>query len=298
MMMDLPGDWLRNLRAWASANNHVREFWLFGSRADGHAKPESDVDLAIALMPDALGNYNDALGNYFALGDGWQRELEAIVGRHVSLEAILPDTDEDACVRSTGVLLWSDAARQTVIRCAAADVRDMFERWLDAEAAAGVRLVILEGAMRSGKSSLTKQPFTLSDGRGATIVEVDDFIHDANPDEGYLDAVKRVPLMDAIKAALAASSVVIVEGAIVWPLQAAIVTEIASDQVRLVYLKRMKWSDPDRWHDANQLLHADTPPRYATEFSNSIDRYHRDHQPWREADLVLERIEADGEDDQ
>ena len=65
--MDMSDEWLRGLRAWASANANVRELWLFGSRADGHAKPESDVDLAIALMPDALGNY-------YALGDGWQRE--------------------------------------------------------------------------------------------------------------------------------------------------------------------------------------------------------------------------------
>jgi hypothetical protein len=187
---------------------------------------------------------------------------------------------------------------QTVIRCQSADVLAAFERWLEVESAAGVRLVILEGAMLSGKSSLTSAPFTSGNGLRAANIEVDQFIHDANPDEGYLDAVKRLPLMDAIKAALAASSVVIVEGAIVWPLQAATATEIASDQVRRVYLKRMKWSDPDRWHDAHQLLHGDTPPRYATEFSNSIDRYHRDHQLWREADLVLERIEADGEDDQ
>jgi hypothetical protein len=187
---------------------------------------------------------------------------------------------------------------QTIIRCQSADVPAAFARWLETESAAGVRLVILEGAMSSGKSSLTGPSFALLKGLRATNVGVDQFIHDANPDEGYLGAVKRVRLMDTIKAALAASSVVIVEGAIVWALQPATVTEIASDQVRRVYLKRMKWSEPDRWHDAYQLLHGDAPPRYATEFSNSIDRYHRDNQPWHEADLVLERIEAEGEDDQ
>lgn len=289
--MDMSDEWLRGLRAWASANANVRELWLFGSRADGHAKPESDVDLAIALMPDALGNY-------YALGDGWQGELEGIVGRHVSLEAVMPNTDGDACVRSTGVLLWPDAAGQKVIRCAAADVRGEFERWLDAEGAAGVRLVVLEGSMCSGKSSLANRPFTLSDGRRATNVEVDHFIQEANNDEGYLYAVKRVPLIDAIRAELAASPVVIVEGAIVWPLQLPSVLEIASECVRRVYLKRMKWSEPDRWADATQFIDADAPPRYAGEYSNSIDRYHRDHQPWRAADLMLERIEAEGEDDQ
>jgi predicted nucleotidyltransferase len=102
--MDMREEWLHGLWAWASANGNVQELWLFGSRADGHARPDSDVDIAIALMPAAF-----AYGNYVALGDGWQRELEAIVGRHVSLEATDQNTDEDACVRSTGVLLWSDA---------------------------------------------------------------------------------------------------------------------------------------------------------------------------------------------
>ena len=48
-----------------------------------------------------------ALGNYFALGDQWRAQLEAIVGRHVSLEAILPGTEYDISVRGGGVLLWA-----------------------------------------------------------------------------------------------------------------------------------------------------------------------------------------------
>jgi predicted nucleotidyltransferase len=86
--MDMREEWLHGLWAWASANGNVQELWLFGSRADGHARPDSDVDIAIALMPAAF-----AYGNYVALGDGWQRELEAIVGRHVSLEATDQNTD-------------------------------------------------------------------------------------------------------------------------------------------------------------------------------------------------------------
>jgi hypothetical protein len=37
----------------------------------------------------------------------WKQQLEAIVGRHVSLEAIVPDTPEDAEVRRSGSLLWA-----------------------------------------------------------------------------------------------------------------------------------------------------------------------------------------------
>jgi predicted nucleotidyltransferase len=103
--MDMLDEWVHGLRAWASANGNVHELWLFGSRADGSARPESDVDIAIALIPP-VDDHNWALGNYFVLRSEWQRQLEAIVGRHVSLEAILPDTF-DAVVRRTWVLLWA-----------------------------------------------------------------------------------------------------------------------------------------------------------------------------------------------
>jgi hypothetical protein len=49
--MDMRDEWLRGLRAWANGNGNVSELWLFGSRADGSSRPESDVDIAIALMP-------------------------------------------------------------------------------------------------------------------------------------------------------------------------------------------------------------------------------------------------------
>jgi hypothetical protein len=62
--------------------------------------------IAIALMPP-VGKYDWALGNYSALGDVWQRELETIVGRHVSLEAIVSGNDADMCVRRCGRLLHS-----------------------------------------------------------------------------------------------------------------------------------------------------------------------------------------------
>jgi len=114
--MDMPDDWLRGLRSWASANGHVRELWLFGSRAQGCSRPDSDVDLAVALTPPRGKNDDPAYGAYVALADeAWKPELEDIVGRHVSLEAIAPDApgpDWDSMVRCFGVRLWgrSDAS--------------------------------------------------------------------------------------------------------------------------------------------------------------------------------------------
>ena len=105
-MMDMQDDWLRGLYSWASANDSVRELWLFGSRATGKSRPESDVDLALALMPPN-GKHDWALGNYFAFENKWKRQLEEIVGRHVSLEPLVPGTDPDTIVRRSGVRLWS-----------------------------------------------------------------------------------------------------------------------------------------------------------------------------------------------
>jgi predicted nucleotidyltransferase len=104
--MDMQDDWLAGLSGWASANGSVRELWLFGSRCTGRSRPDSDVDIAVALMP-GTGGTDWALGNYFALHGDWKRELETIVGRHVSLEAILPATPENESVRRTGKLLWA-----------------------------------------------------------------------------------------------------------------------------------------------------------------------------------------------
>jgi predicted nucleotidyltransferase len=103
--MDIEDEWLRGLRSWASKNENVRELWLFGSRAKGCSRSDSDVDIALSLLP-AVGKHDWAAGNYIALHGDWKRDLEAIVGRHVSLEAIEPGSKYDAEVRCTGALLW------------------------------------------------------------------------------------------------------------------------------------------------------------------------------------------------
>ena len=105
-LMDMRDEWLRDLRSWASKNESVRELWLYGSRARGNSREESDIDLAIALMPP-IGNHDWAFGNYSALGDAWQRKLETMVGRHVSLELIVPGTEPDVRVRRCGRLVWA-----------------------------------------------------------------------------------------------------------------------------------------------------------------------------------------------
>src|SRR5262245_35947217 len=101
-MLQMIEAWLRAIEQWAEQNDSIKEVWLFGSRARGDATDVSDVDIAITLMPPK-GSHNWALGNYLRFGDQWQRELAALVGRHVSLAlrmGLPPKADAEA------VLLW------------------------------------------------------------------------------------------------------------------------------------------------------------------------------------------------
>jgi hypothetical protein len=181
-----------------------------------------------------------------------------------------------------------------VIRCSSADVRSIFEGWVASESAAGARLVVLEGAMMSGKSFLTGEPLTLGS-RQSINIEVDGLTRQTN-NEGYIAAVRRDALDAAIRDGLAASPTVIVQGAIVWPLVQAVVGKVSLGAVRRVYLKRMKRTTPDHWRDARQFLEPNQPPRFLGEVGNSIDRHHAEQRPWLSANLVVERIEAEGED--
>jgi predicted nucleotidyltransferase len=110
--MDMSSEWLRGLRSWVSANDSVLELWLFGSRAQGCSRPESDVDLAVALMPARSKHDDPAYTNYYFSKSEWKEQLKNIVERPVNLDAIAPDMpgpDWDSMVRCFGVCLWSRA---------------------------------------------------------------------------------------------------------------------------------------------------------------------------------------------
>jgi hypothetical protein len=57
-----------------------RPLSLYSGAISPSSRPDSDVDLALALMPPK-GKHDWALGNYFALESEWKRQLEEIVGR-------------------------------------------------------------------------------------------------------------------------------------------------------------------------------------------------------------------------
>jgi predicted nucleotidyltransferase len=103
--MDMRDEWIEALKRWAGSNDSIHQLWLFGSRAKGTSRSDSDIDIAVEMMPPD-GKHNWALANYVQFFDDWKEELRRAVDWPVSLTAIGPNFDMDAEVRKTGVCLW------------------------------------------------------------------------------------------------------------------------------------------------------------------------------------------------
>jgi predicted nucleotidyltransferase len=106
--VNLPARDIALIRQWATRTDAVRKVWIFGSRGKGVARPESDVDIAIYLMPSAPAypKWDWAHGDYRANGDAWQRELGRMLGRHVSLEAMIEGHPKEPEVLA-GKQIWA-----------------------------------------------------------------------------------------------------------------------------------------------------------------------------------------------
>jgi hypothetical protein len=180
---------------------------------------------------------------------------------------------------------------RAVIRKPTSEIRAVFEKWLATESRTGARLVVLEGLMGSGKTTLTNRPFRFGTRRSLNI-EIDQFFQEdtfMSPRSTYLDAINKQALQANFRAALAsAAPTIVIEGPMAWPLVEPI-AEMPRDRIRRVYLKRMMRLKPDFWIDQNYL--ADPSHWPPTAFHRSIYQYHAERRPWVEADLVLERIE-------
>ena len=65
MSVDLTDQQARAIKEWAGRTGVIEAVRLYGSRAKGCARPDSDVDLAITASD----------GNYVRFADEWEREL-------------------------------------------------------------------------------------------------------------------------------------------------------------------------------------------------------------------------------
>ena len=83
--MDLTDDQQQRISAWAQATPYVRAVHLFGSKAKGNARPDSDVDLAVSA----------AGGHYTALAAEWEKHLSDCTGLTVNIR----DYDRNKAIR-------------------------------------------------------------------------------------------------------------------------------------------------------------------------------------------------------
>jgi uncharacterized protein len=68
------------LHSWSESKPFVRRTWIYGSRTNGTAKPESDLDVAIEISP--VGNDEDAHTSWVSEAARWRAELQPLLPDH------------------------------------------------------------------------------------------------------------------------------------------------------------------------------------------------------------------------
>ncbi|WP_041575000.1 nucleotidyltransferase family protein [Xanthobacter versatilis] len=87
------------VREWAGSQPLIAEVWLFGSRAKGAERGDSDMDLAIVLAADTE---NLRLAYWIECADAWKQQLSEVLSVTISINHL-------DWSRSTGIVL--DAVR-------------------------------------------------------------------------------------------------------------------------------------------------------------------------------------------
>ena len=95
----------RLLAEWAAGTDAVAALWLFGSRAKGTARADSDHDLAIELRPK-IKDHDWAFGDFICEADSWKVQLRDIVRGDVSLVGFRDDLPGPFDPRIDGICLW------------------------------------------------------------------------------------------------------------------------------------------------------------------------------------------------
>lgn len=70
--MDLTSDQYQAIIAWAQRTPQIRAAILFGSRAKGTSRPDSDVDVALELNAPTS---QEVMAMFIKYGESWQTEL-------------------------------------------------------------------------------------------------------------------------------------------------------------------------------------------------------------------------------
>ena len=104
--MSLSDEQRQDLLNWAKPHSAIVGIWLFGSRARGDHRPDSDFDIALELAPKK-GNHDWALGDYFFEWEKWKSQIKHALSAEVSLVAFRDDLEGKFDPRIGGLLIWS-----------------------------------------------------------------------------------------------------------------------------------------------------------------------------------------------
>ncbi len=104
--MDISIDKIRDkVTSWAESHLEVKRVFLFGSRARGDSKSDSDVDLAVEVV-GIEGENADT--RYFFNKDAWKDELESALERPINIVRRIahgkPEIQES--IEREGVLIY------------------------------------------------------------------------------------------------------------------------------------------------------------------------------------------------
>jgi predicted nucleotidyltransferase len=105
------GDDVRDaIVAWAEATPRIRRVWVFGSRAKGNPRTDSDLDIAVEVEP--VADSEETLAVWMANSEKWQSELQEHISFTVDLEWFDPDGSTPkvrGALRETGILVYERA---------------------------------------------------------------------------------------------------------------------------------------------------------------------------------------------
>ncbi len=96
---------LPDLHAWARARPAIRRLWIYGSRARGTHRDDSDLDIAFEI--DRLGTREAAEQFQAYTRVAWRSELSLIFGLNVHLEPVVGDaTNVEGYVQDSGTIAY------------------------------------------------------------------------------------------------------------------------------------------------------------------------------------------------
>jgi predicted nucleotidyltransferase len=88
-MNDIENNVADSIAVWAAENPEVRRVWVFGSRAKGTHRPDSDIDIAVELEP--VGDSEETLVRWIAHSTQWEAQLQSRIAAKIDLEWFDPD---------------------------------------------------------------------------------------------------------------------------------------------------------------------------------------------------------------